>query len=248
MESFHLLLQNPHSVSVLKEGLEAFKEMSGLQANAQKSQIITYKAAAQQQSRIQEIMGFSIVLSSLHLHWSSIFILPKGVVKVIEKSFREFLWKGIGSHKVAWENVCQLLTHGGLGIKNLGIMNKALIAKHIWQIATNKQESIWVAWVQQYRLKQHTIWSYNGSEGSWCWKKILKLRNLVRKGVEFKVGDGNSIKLWLDPWLIDGPLATQYPRGPRITGLPINSWLNMVIDRDTWKWPAEFHTDIVNCI
>ncbi|KAL0307384.1 UNVERIFIED_CONTAM: hypothetical protein Scaly_2984900 [Sesamum calycinum] len=51
---------DPHSVSVLKEVLETFKEMSGLQANAQKSLIITSKAAAQQQSRIQEIMGFSI--------------------------------------------------------------------------------------------------------------------------------------------------------------------------------------------
>ncbi|KAL0292616.1 UNVERIFIED_CONTAM: hypothetical protein Scaly_2582300 [Sesamum calycinum] len=145
---------DPHSVSVLKEVLETFKEMSGLQANAQKSLIITSKAAAQQQSRIQEIMGFSIgnlpikylgvpltsskltmadctpliqkvnshiagwsnlnlsyagrvqliksVLSALHLYWSSIFILPKGVVKVIEKSFRDFLWKGTGNYKVAW--------------------------------------------------------------------------------------------------------------------------------------------------
>ncbi|KAL0299917.1 UNVERIFIED_CONTAM: hypothetical protein Scaly_3064900, partial [Sesamum calycinum] len=119
-----------------------------------------------------------------------------------------------GSHKVAWENVCQPLNHGGLAI----------------QIKT-----AYYLVIQWFR-------------GIVVLEKILKLRNLVRKGVEFKVGDGNSIKLWLDPWLIDGPLATQYPRGPRITGLPINSWLNMVIDRDTWKWPAEFHTDIAEII
>ncbi|KAL0295479.1 UNVERIFIED_CONTAM: putative ribonuclease H protein [Sesamum radiatum] len=225
-----------HSVSVLKAGLMEFKQLSGLQANAQKSQIITSKAAAQQQSQIQEIMGFSIgslpikylgvpltsskltmadcnpliqkiesriagwnqlnlsyagrvqliksVLSSLHLYWSSIFILPKGVVTVIEQKFRKFLWKGTGNFKVAWDTICHPLSHGGLGIRK------------------------------------------------------------IRKGIEFQVGDGNSFKLWLDPWLIDGPLVTQYPSGPIITGLPTHSCLNVVIDHGRWKWPADSHTEI----
>ncbi|KAK4384578.1 hypothetical protein Sango_3046200 [Sesamum angolense] len=46
------------------------------------------------------------VLSTLHMYWASAFILPKGVLKTLEKKMRQFLWQGsAGSRnaKVAWE-------------------------------------------------------------------------------------------------------------------------------------------------
>ncbi|KAL0289271.1 UNVERIFIED_CONTAM: putative ribonuclease H protein [Sesamum radiatum] len=292
-----------HSVSVLKEGLLEFKELSGLQANAQKSQIIISKAGAQQLPQILTMLGFSqghlpikylgvplissklsiadctpllqkiesritgwnqlnlsyagrtqlikSVLSSIHLYWSSVFILPKGVVKMIEMQLKGFLWRGStgsGGYKVSWDLVCQPISHGGLGIRNVQSMNQALMAKHLWQVVTNQRDSIWVTWVLLYRLKHHTVWSYHGTGGSWCWKKLMKLRCQLIKGLKFRVGNGNSFKLWLDPWLVDGPLINKYPRGPLITGLSVDSWLNVVIDRDNWNWPSQAHTDIAEII
>ncbi|KAK4383869.1 hypothetical protein Sango_3112000 [Sesamum angolense] len=46
------------------------------------------------------------VLSTLHTYWASAFILPKGVLKILEKKMRKFLWhgsSGSGNAKVAWE-------------------------------------------------------------------------------------------------------------------------------------------------
>ncbi|KAL0291608.1 UNVERIFIED_CONTAM: putative mitochondrial protein [Sesamum radiatum] len=34
------------------------------------------------------------VLASLHMYWSSVFLLPKSIIKVIEQQMRSFLWKG----------------------------------------------------------------------------------------------------------------------------------------------------------
>ncbi|GJU85498.1 RNA-directed DNA polymerase, eukaryota, reverse transcriptase zinc-binding domain protein [Tanacetum coccineum] len=65
------------------------------------------------------------VISSMHVYWSSMFILPTCVLLDIEQLMRGFLWKG--RSKVAWEVVCLPKVEGGLGIKRLGVFNNALI-------------------------------------------------------------------------------------------------------------------------
>ncbi|KAK1434326.1 hypothetical protein QVD17_00064 [Tagetes erecta] len=49
-------------------------------------------------------------------------------------------------------------TEGGLGIKRIRDMNKALMSFHIWSIIS-KRPSVWVDWIQHYRLKGRNIWS-----------------------------------------------------------------------------------------
>ncbi|KAL2251999.1 UNVERIFIED_CONTAM: hypothetical protein Sindi_2322200 [Sesamum indicum] len=56
------------------------------------------------------------VLSALSLYWASAFVLPKAIIKEVEKRLRTFLWKGIsdtGYAKVAWKDVCKLVVEGG---------------------------------------------------------------------------------------------------------------------------------------
>ncbi|KAL0386432.1 UNVERIFIED_CONTAM: LINE-1 retrotransposable element O protein [Sesamum latifolium] len=55
------------------------------------------------------------VLSALQVYWAMAFILPKHVIKEIEKSLRSFLWKGNtdgGSAKVSWQQVCRPVSEG----------------------------------------------------------------------------------------------------------------------------------------
>ncbi|KAL0287707.1 UNVERIFIED_CONTAM: Transposon TX1 uncharacterized protein [Sesamum radiatum] len=87
------------------------------------------------------------VLSSIHQYWCSVFILPKGVIKVIEAKLRNFLWKGgteSGGYKVAWEQVCKPTSHGGLGIRNIQAMNNALMGKHLWQVGDGTDFKLWL--------------------------------------------------------------------------------------------------------
>ncbi|KAL0302152.1 UNVERIFIED_CONTAM: hypothetical protein Scaly_3040900 [Sesamum calycinum] len=149
------------------------------------------------------------VLSSIHQYWCSVFILPKGVIKTIDAKLRNFLWRGgteRGGYKVAWEQVCKPTAKGGLGIRNIQTMNNSLMGKHLWQILEKKHDSIWVSWITKYKLRHGTLWAANEKEGSWIWKKLLKLRNQLIKGIRFQVGDGTDFKLWLDPWHPDGTL------------------------------------------
>ncbi|KAL0295432.1 UNVERIFIED_CONTAM: putative mitochondrial protein [Sesamum calycinum] len=67
------------------------------------------------------------VLSSLHTYWASVLILPKGVLKLLEKKMRKFLWQGStgsGNAKVAWDQLCKPKAEGGLGIRSLITTNQ----------------------------------------------------------------------------------------------------------------------------
>ncbi|GKD64739.1 hypothetical protein Tco_1306847 [Tanacetum coccineum] len=62
------------------------------------------------------------VLSSMHIYWASMFILPSRVLSDIEHIIRGFLWchgsMRKGRAKVAWDMVCLLKDEGGLGVYN----------------------------------------------------------------------------------------------------------------------------------
>ncbi|KAL0286508.1 UNVERIFIED_CONTAM: hypothetical protein Scaly_2791700 [Sesamum calycinum] len=122
--------------------------------------------------------------------------------------------KATGGYKVAWEQVCKPISHGGLGIRNIQTMNNALMSKHLWQILIQKHDSIWVSWITKHRLKHGTVWAVKETEGSWIWKKLLKLRARLLHGIQYHVGDGAEFKLWLDPWHPDGALLNKHPSWP----------------------------------
>ena len=76
------------------------------------------------------------VLFSVQVYWASVFILPKAVLKQIQATLRNFLWKGPdllgGGHKVAWSEICLPKEEGGLGVKDLVVWNKCAMLKHLW--------------------------------------------------------------------------------------------------------------------
>ncbi|KAL0294325.1 UNVERIFIED_CONTAM: hypothetical protein Sradi_6892800 [Sesamum radiatum] len=160
---------------------------------------------------------------------------------------RDFLWKGAsgaGYAKVSWAQVCKSKEEGGLGIRSVLHINQALILKHIWRILQQDQRSIWVAWVLRYRLRNQAIWTCSATYAPWCWRKLLKLCPVLKAGLEYRVGDGSLFRLWSDIWHPRGPLLFSFPRGPRITGLPADSMLQVVIQHGQWNWPSAADFDI----
>ena len=73
------------------------------------------------------------VLSAIPTYFLSLFCMPLGVIKVLEKIMRNFLWNGtdedVGDHLVSWKVVYRAKIKGGLGIGRLKEKNKTLLLK-----------------------------------------------------------------------------------------------------------------------
>ncbi|GJW57089.1 RNA-directed DNA polymerase, eukaryota, reverse transcriptase zinc-binding domain protein [Tanacetum coccineum] len=162
-----------------------------------KNKMLTYAG------RLQLIAS---VLSALHVYWASMFILPKTVIKDIDKIMKGFLWNQgeikNGTSKVSWKVVCSPKSQGSLGLKNMSLWNETLMSKHLWNIACNKE-----SWINEIRLKGKSKWSIdidpNTSAG---WKQILYLRDKIKHHIINKIGDGKTNFMCLNLNTLDSTL------------------------------------------
>lgn len=99
-------------------------------------------------------------LSRMHIYTIPLFELPKGTR--LEKIWKDFIWGGGHMdnklHLVRWDTVCSNKKRGRLGIKNLSLVNRALLGKSRWRFAM-EENSFWaeVIWVK-YKVKEEVGW------------------------------------------------------------------------------------------
>uniref|UniRef100_A0A803QGH1 Reverse transcriptase domain-containing protein n=1 Tax=Cannabis sativa TaxID=3483 RepID=A0A803QGH1_CANSA len=125
------------------------------------------------------------VLLTIHMYWSQILILPKKVIKEIESICRSFLWSGRsnmnGPGNIAWEHLCKSKKAGGIGFQDIAKWNQAAVAKHVWVIAS-KKNNLWVKWVHSVYIEEDDWWGYEApSHSSWYWRRVVYTKDLVKQ-------------------------------------------------------------------
>ncbi|KAA3480762.1 reverse transcriptase [Gossypium australe] len=134
------------------------------------------------------------------------FLMPKSLCRKLEGVMNKFWWtnnktsKGI--HWSGWEPLCKPKDAGGMDFKNLVLFNKALLAKQVWRILT--QPKCLLAKVLKARYYPHSdILAANiGSYPSFTWRSICSARELIVKGLLWRVKNGSCINIWNDPWFL----------------------------------------------
>jgi hypothetical protein len=114
---------------------------------------------------------------------------------------------------VSWSKVCNPISEGGLGIRNLVMFNWALLGKWLWRYGSER-EAWWKIVVDS---KFGSLW------GGWCSLEIVGVFRVglwknIRKGWEkflglsrFEVGDGAMTKFWHDMWCGDTIRKEAFP-------------------------------------
>ena len=99
--------------------------------------------------------------------------------------------------------VCSDKEKGGLGLRKLALLNKALLGKWIWRFACDK-ENLWkqvlVAKYGQEGLGWRTK-KINGAFGVRVWKEILKANDWCWKNMVFTVGEESLSLIGFLKWL-----------------------------------------------
>ncbi|XP_022551765.2 uncharacterized protein LOC106393375 [Brassica napus] len=100
--------------------------------------------------------------------------------------------------KVAWETACSPKSEGGLGLRSLD------------QVVSATGKIV--------------LDSLEMGNGSWIWRKLLKLRDIACQFLRIEVKDGLDTFFWHDNWLHLGKLIDiTGPAGPNLLGIPLNA-------------------------
>ncbi|BFG33690.1 hypothetical protein CerSpe_199640 [Prunus speciosa] len=138
--------------------------------------------------------------------------LPASICKDLDRVNRNFFWGGSGKkqkvHLCQWDLACTPKRKGGLGFKRTTDMNQALLAKTSWRLHC-KDQGLWAKIFEDKYLKGKSILdsSLKGKKGgSSTWKGILHGSDLIKKGLLWRIGKGDTVKFWKDHWITDRPL------------------------------------------
>ncbi|PNY12727.1 ribonuclease H [Trifolium pratense] len=198
------------------------------------------------------------VLAEIPIFYLSLFKMPVGVWKKIIRLQRRFLWGGAaGASKISWVNwldVCRSKKEGGLGVKDLRIMNISLLAKWKWRLLS-EDESIWKNVLRdKYGSGEvGTVWmsrTLPSAKVSPWWNDLMSIGMVVGvdhiHGMFFKkIGNGGTTSFWHDSWLGPQPLKEVFPRFFLISVhkessvLEVGRWVS-----GCWEWEVRWRRNL----
>ncbi|XP_018487613.1 uncharacterized protein LOC108858142 [Raphanus sativus] len=159
----------------------------------------------------KEVLLKSVAMA-MPVYAMSVFKLPKSTCKSLTCAMANFWWNAQEGknkmHWVSWDRMCLDKKDGGLGFKDLGKFNQALLAKQGWRLLM-EPESL-CARVVRSRYYPNGVFldATIGYRPSYAWRSVLFGRELLVKGLRHSVGSGEKMNVWTDKWLfVDQPRA-----------------------------------------
>ncbi|CAL5432957.1 unnamed protein product [Camellia sinensis] len=165
------------------------------------------------------------VLSSIPVYYLSLFKLPEGIAKELDKIQASFLWGGPDLkrkiHLVKWSEVTKSIKQGGLGVRRIRDVNLCLLLKWWWRFVT-EPESLWYRvlcskyqfpggkWFPNPSLNTSSSYIWNGIETAGEHNQSLSL--FFANNLQLKVGNGCRIRFWSDSWCGNVCLKEEFPR------------------------------------
>ena len=134
--------------------------------------------------------------------------IPRGILHKIQQICCKFLWNGKKEGKnfswVKWTKIATPKKWGGWGLKLLPAFAQALASKQGWLLL--KQNSLWAKVIHHKYIWPLTItdwirrlnWNKKGISG--IWRAILNAMPIIKDGLLWKIGNGASVRIGIDPW------------------------------------------------
>ena len=88
-----------------------------------------------------------------------------------------------------------------MGYHDLESFNMALLGKQGWCLIQNPKALVTRILKEKYFSDVSSLYSSIGRNPLYAWRSIWNVKNILLVGLVWKVGDGNSIKIWKDRWL-----------------------------------------------
>lgn len=152
----------------------------------------------------KEILIKSIALA-LPVYSMNCFLLPITICDEITSAISAFWWgKENGKRKipwVAWDRMTLPKREGGLGFRDLQKFNIALLAKQAWRILRDPSSLITRLYQGIYHPSTTFLKAQTGHYASYGWRSIQEGKELLKRGLRNRIGNGENIRIWEDNWI-----------------------------------------------
>jgi hypothetical protein len=169
-----------------------------------KSKLSCYKT--NKMAHAARLVLIKSVLSSIPVYYMSNILLSKKILAKMNAIIRDFWWTGIQQDSKtkpiyfkAWSEICKSKKEGGLGVRNLEAINKALILTAAWNIATLPDSNTTKILKAKY-FHNTSFWKANPKlPKSAFWTSILKVKDQLTDAITYQFFKGNT-NILSEPW------------------------------------------------
>jgi hypothetical protein len=180
------------------------------------------------------------VIQAIPAHIMSCFQIPLSNCDNMRRAIADWWW-GMedGRRKLhwrAWEWLSTPKSLGGLGFKDMSLFNKAMLGRQCWRLLTEPQ-SLCARVLKGRYFPNGDFWHADKPRtASYTWRSILFGKELLRQGIHWGIGNGQSTQILSDRW-IPG-VQPEYIR--LLSPLPEAATVDLLIDADNGAWNEVF--------
>ncbi|KAM6545112.1 hypothetical protein CsatB_025848 [Cannabis sativa] len=145
------------------------------------------------------------VLQAIPSYAMACFRVPTKICKELESMVSKFWWGSSPNrpsiHWKKWSMICQSKFVGGMGYRSLVHFNQAMLAKQAWRIFHTPNSLLSLTLKARYFPHTSFLDAVPGHSPSFSWRSIMWGRDLLKRGLLWKVGNGQTINTLDDRWL-----------------------------------------------
>ncbi|KAK3228831.1 hypothetical protein Dsin_000712 [Dipteronia sinensis] len=105
-------------------------------------------------------------------------------------------------HWCTWKRLCKRKMDERLGFKNLEAFNRALFAKQCWRIIKHLNSLASRTLKGYYFPACGFLDATKTASSSFFWNRLLWGKEILDKGLRWRVGNGSSIHVYKDNWVL----------------------------------------------
>ncbi|KAL5572755.1 hypothetical protein UlMin_022352 [Ulmus minor] len=124
------------------------------------------------------------------------FKLSKQLVSDLHRLIADYWWgskRGKSRmHWSKWNVMCNGKERGGMGFRDLGCFNQALLAKQGWRLIRNPDSLVGKVLKACYFPNGNFLNARKGKHASLVWRSLMWGREIIEKGLRWRVGSGKK--------------------------------------------------------